>query len=72
MPVSITGEAREFGTGRHIQLNAGNVMAIGILSLLWYGFANWSSQWLARTEIPAVSQLAIAMQNYLHGPSMAA
>lgn len=50
----------------HIELNAGNVLAIGFLSLLWWGFATWTSNMLARTNIPVVSQLAIAAQNFLH------
>lgn len=51
---------------RHIELNAGNIFAIGALSLLWWGFATWTSNVLARTEIPVVSQAAIGMQNFLH------
>jgi hypothetical protein len=51
---------------RHIELNAGNVLAIGALSLLWWGFATWTSNVLARTNIPVVSQLAVGGQNFLH------
>lgn len=51
---------------RHIELNLGNVLAIGALSLLWYGVAAWSSNWLARTTIPVLSQLALGAQTYLH------
>jgi hypothetical protein len=51
---------------RHIELNLGNIFAIGALSLLWWGFATWTSNYLARTEIPGVSQLAIGAQSYLH------
>ena len=51
---------------KHIELNAGNVFAIGALSLLWWGFATWASNVLARTNVPVVSQLAIGAQNYLH------
>lgn len=51
---------------RHIELNAGNVLAIGALSLLWWGFATWTSNVLARTNVPVVSQLAIGAQNFLH------
>lgn len=51
---------------KHIELNLGNIFAIGALSLLWYGFATWTSNYLARTEIPVVSQLAIGAQTYLH------
>ena len=59
----------EFNTraqSKHIELNLGNIFAIGALSLLWYGVAAWSSNWLARTNIPAVSQLAVGAQTYLH------
>lgn len=51
---------------RHIELNAGNVLAIGALSLLWWGFATWTSNVLARTNIPVVAQLAVGAQNFLH------
>lgn len=51
---------------RHIELNLGNVFAIGALSLLWWGFATWTSNYLARTEVPVISQLAIGAQSYLH------
>lgn len=53
----------------HIELNLGNVLAIGVLSLLWYGGANWISNWAARGDIPVISQLGIAAQNYLHAAS---
>jgi hypothetical protein len=51
---------------KHIELNLGNIFAIGALSLLWYGVATWTSNYLARTEVPVVSQLAIGAQTYLH------
>lgn len=51
---------------RHIELNLGNVFAIGFLSLLWYGAACWGSNWAARTTIPVISQLGIGAQTYLH------
>ena len=51
---------------RHIELNAGNVFAIGALSLLWWGAATWSSNMLARTNIPVVSHLAVGAQQFLH------
>lgn len=51
---------------KHIELNLGNIFAIGALSLLWVGFAAWTSNYFARTEIPVVSQLAIGAQTYLH------
>lgn len=50
----------------HIELNAGNIFAIGALSLLWWGFATWTSNVLARTNLPVVSQVAIGAQNFLH------
>jgi hypothetical protein len=51
---------------RHIELNAGNVLAIGALSLLWWGFATWTSNTLARTNVPIISHMAVGAQNYLH------
>lgn len=51
---------------RHIELNAGNVFAIGFLSVLFVGAAMWTSNVLARTNIPVVSHLAIGAQYYLH------
>lgn len=50
----------------HIELNAGNVLAVGVLSLLWWGFATWTSNYLARLDIPVVSPLALGAQNFLH------
>jgi hypothetical protein len=55
------------GQADHIELNAGNVMAIGLLSLLWYGFADWTCAWLAKLDVPLVSQLAAGGYSYLHG-----
>jgi hypothetical protein len=52
---------------RHIELNAGNVFAIGALSLLWWAAATWGSNVLARTNIPVIAHLAIGAQNALHG-----
>lgn len=66
------GEIREALTpsasyqARHIEINAGNVLTIGALSLLWWGFATWTTNVLARTNIPVVSQLAVGGQNFLH------
>ena len=66
------GEVREAFTpsakyqARHIELNLGNIFAIGALSLLWWGVATWTTNVLARTNIPIVSQLAVGGQNYLH------
>jgi hypothetical protein len=51
---------------KHIELNAGNVLAIGALSLLWWGFATYTSNYLARMEVPVLSPLAIGAQNFLH------
>lgn len=51
---------------RHIELNAGNIFAIGMLSLLWWGAATWTTNVLARTNIPVVSHLAVGGQNFLH------
>lgn len=49
----------------HIKINAGNVLTIGLLSVLWVGAAGWTSSLLAKTEIPVLSQLAIGAQYYL-------
>ena len=54
------------GQAKHIELNMGNVFAIGFLSLLFYGAATWTSNYLARKNIPVVSQISIGAQNYLH------
>ena len=62
MPLDISARSQ----ARHIELNLGNVFAIGALSLLWFGFATWTSNYLARTEVPVLSQLAIGAQSYLH------
>lgn len=51
---------------QHIELNAGNVLAIGFLSILWWGFATYTSNYLARLNIPGVSPLAVGAQNFLH------
>jgi hypothetical protein len=51
---------------RHIEINAGNVLTIGVLSLLWFGAACWGSNLIARTNIPVISQAAIGAQNFLH------
>lgn len=51
---------------QHIELNAGNVLAIGFLSLLWWGFATYSSNYLARLNIPVLSPLAVGAQTFLH------
>jgi hypothetical protein len=49
----------------HIKINLGNVLTIGLLSVLWVGAAGWTSNILARTELPVVSQLAVGAQYYL-------
>jgi hypothetical protein len=51
---------------RHIELNAGNVFAIGMLSVLFVGAAMWTSNVLARTNVPLVSHMAIGAQYFLH------
>jgi hypothetical protein len=60
------GELRKLSSARHIELNAGNVLAIGALSLLWWGAATWGSNVLSRTNIPVLSQMAIGAQQFLH------
>ena len=62
----MAGEFTASYQARHIELNAGNVLAIGALSLLWWGFATWTSNVLARQNIPVVSHLAVGAQNFLH------
>lgn len=52
---------------KHIELNLGNVLTVGALSLLWYGAAAWTSNWLAGMTVPGLSQLAVGAQVYLHG-----
>jgi hypothetical protein len=52
---------------RHIELNLGNVFAIGLLSILFNGAAAWTSNWLARTDIPVLAPMGVGMQVYLHG-----
>lgn len=54
------------GQAHHIELNLGNVFAIGFLSILWVGFAHWTTNVLARTQIPVVSQLAVGGQMFLN------
>ena len=54
-------------SARHIPINLGNILTIGVLSLLWTGGAAWLSYMLAQADIPVVSPLAIGAQNYLHG-----
>ncbi|HEY1645938.1 MAG TPA: hypothetical protein VGF75_06260 [Candidatus Saccharimonadales bacterium] len=51
---------------RHIQINPGNVLAVGVLSLLWWGAATWGSYLLAKQDWPVISPLAVGAQNYLH------
>lgn len=54
------------GQARHIPINMGNVLTIGVLSLLWWGVATWGSNVLARQDWPVISPLAVGAQNYLH------
>lgn len=49
----------------HIKINVGNVLTVGILSVLWVGGTGWISAYLAKTEVPVLSQLAIGAQHYL-------
>jgi hypothetical protein len=51
---------------RHIPINVGNVLTIGVLSLLWWGFATWGSNAVAKQNWPVVSPLAVGAQNFLH------
>ena len=60
MPGIIPGSQAE-----HIKINLGNVLTIGLLSVLWVGAAGWTSNILARTEIPVLSQLDVGAQYYL-------
>jgi hypothetical protein len=66
MPESIANLTNVKYQSQHIELNAGNVLAIGVLSLLWWGFATYTSNYLARLDVPVVSPLAIGAQNFLH------
>jgi hypothetical protein len=54
------------GQARHIQINAGNVLTIGILSLIFYGVTAWGSNYLARKDIPVLSPLAVGANTYLN------
>ena len=49
----------------HIKINLGNVLTIGLLSVLWVGAAGWTSNILARTDIPVLSHLGVGAQYYL-------
>ena len=51
---------------RHIQINIGNVLTIGVLSLLWVGFADWVTAFLATKDVPVVSPVSVGAQMYLH------
>lgn len=62
----MAGELTVRNQSRHIELNAGNVFAIGALSLLWWGAATWGSNVLSRTNIPVISHAAIGAQQFLH------
>lgn len=53
-------------SARHIAINPGNVLTIGVLSLLWWGVATWGSNIIARQDWPVISPLAVGAQNYLH------
>jgi len=64
MPEALTPNAGY--QAKHIEINLGNILTVGALSLLWWGGATWTSNMLARTSIPVLSQLAIGAQAYLH------
>ncbi len=51
---------------RHIPINLGNVLTIGVLSLLWWGAATWGSNAIANQDWPIISPLAVGAQNFLH------
>jgi hypothetical protein len=53
-------------SAKHIAINPGNVLTIGILSTLWWGVMTWTSNVLARQDIPVISPLAVGAQNFLH------
>jgi len=59
-------EGNVTGQAHHIELNLGNVFAVGFLSLLFYGAATWGSNYFARKNVPIVSYLSVGAQNYLH------
>lgn len=50
---------------QHIELNLGNIFAVGLLSLLWWGTATWTSNYLARLNVPVISPLAVGAQTFL-------
>ncbi|MEM0142904.1 MAG: hypothetical protein QXL94_02985 [Candidatus Parvarchaeum sp.] len=52
----------------HIQLNAGNVFAIMLLSVVGTGAAMWTFDYLSHTNIPILSQLAIGGKYWLRTP----
>lgn len=58
-------------SARHMELNLGNVFAVGFLSLLFFGFTDWTTAYLARKEIPVLSQVSVGAQLYLHGATNA-
>ena len=51
---------------RHIKINPGNILTIGVLSLLWWGVATWTSNVVARMDIPVLTPIAVGAQSYLH------
>lgn len=72
MPDGVTGFVPgSQASARHIELNLGNVFAIGFLSLLFFGVTDWTTSYLARKDIPVVSQLSVGAQLYLHGATPA-
>lgn len=49
----------------HIRFNLGNVLMIGVASLLFYGSVIWGSKALAGRGIPVVSNVAQGAQKLL-------
>ncbi len=50
----------------HIQLTVGNVFAIGFLSVLFVGAAQWTTAWMAHSNIPGIAHLGVGGQYFLH------
>jgi hypothetical protein len=50
----------------HIEINLGNIFTIGLLSVLFTGGADWTSNYLARKNIPVLSSLAVGAHYFLH------
>lgn len=50
----------------HIELNLGNVFAVGLLSVLFVGAAYWTTNVAARSKVPVVKHLGAGGQYFLH------